>query len=72
MHVVGHQAIRVNRTTILPRKERQKTKINLPILVAEKALLAVVAPLPDMQRHLRDDNTRGSRHARSTSQDEAS
>jgi hypothetical protein len=69
MHVVGHQAVGMNCASILTREERQKAEINRAIRVAEEALLAVVAALPDVQSNLRDNNTGRSRHGISTIRD---
>ena len=62
----------MNRASILTSKKRQKSKMNQAVLIAEEARLAIVAALPDMQSHLRYNDTRKSRHGIPTDQDEIS
>jgi len=69
--VVGHQAVRMHRAIVLPCEEGKVPEVRRVIVVAEEALVAVVAALPHVQGHIWNDDAGGSWHGISTSLAEA-
>ena len=62
MDVVGHQHIGMNRHAARPRQSPKGVEIDLTVLVTEKAGGAVNAALDHVDRNLRKEEPRSSRH----------
>jgi hypothetical protein len=65
--MVGHQAERMQRTAVLAAEIEKVREIDQAIAVQEEAILAVVAPMPDVDRDIGNDEARLSRHTARTS-----
>jgi hypothetical protein len=53
--MIGHQAIRVNRATVLGREFAQMKQVQEMIAISSEARLAIVAALNDVQGDTRHD-----------------
>jgi hypothetical protein len=62
MHVIAHEAIRVEATLGPRNKPAQVKKIKLSVLDSEEAVSLVVAPLDNMHGNTREHDARASRH----------
>ena len=66
VHVVGHQAVHVDRATAVRCTFTQQRHVDEPVAVLPKAVLPAVAPLAYVQRNARHDQPRMPPHAGTT------
>jgi len=64
VHVVGHQAVRINRKSQPAAVRMEEIQIGFWIPGRVKHLLAVIATLRNVVRQARKDSTEGSGHCR--------
>ena len=64
MHVIGHQAVRVNVTPISTCKQPEMRKVSKVVGVFPETGVAVIAPLDQVQRYPREDQSRMPCHKR--------
>jgi hypothetical protein len=69
MHVIRHEAERMQRTTALAAEREKVRQIDQAVFVLEEAIPPVVAAMADMDRHTRNDEARLSRHTAKTRPD---
>ena len=64
MHVIGHQAVRVNVAPIPTCEQPEMRKVSKVVGVFPEAGIAVIAPLDQVQRYTREDQPRMPCHKR--------
>ncbi len=62
MHVIGHQAVRLERNAVVRQELCQQSQIEAAVFVAVKDLLSIVTTLGDMVRKSRSNQTKNSWH----------
>jgi hypothetical protein len=62
--MVGHETIRKDLQSKLDGVLEDELKVSLAICIAEENVISAIAPLSDMVRNSRYDNSRNSRHLR--------
>jgi hypothetical protein len=68
MHMVRHQTVGVNLKTVLLALFFKQIKIDLSIVINEKHILPIIAPLRRMMRLARDHYPCNSSHAHTLTQ----
>ena len=63
VHMVGHQTVSENFHAVIFRVRLQPVQINLPVVIGKKHVLAAVAALRDMVRHVCKNISGKSGHA---------
>ena len=63
MHVVGHQRIGVQPAAALAQRLAEPVAVGVVVLLGEKAGLAIVAALHDVQRHAIEVDAGAAGHA---------
>jgi hypothetical protein len=66
MDVIAHEAVRVQGAARAEQHPRQVEEVERPVLFTKEARTTVVAALDRVDSHARKDDSRVSRHARST------
>jgi hypothetical protein len=66
MNVIRHQAICMNKTTMLPRELAQMKHVHEAISILPEAISAVIPTLNDVNGDVGNDETRCPRHSRKT------
>jgi len=60
MDVIGHEAVGLDGDAVVAGEFPQQIEVEQAIFLTEKDLLAVVAPLRDVMRDIRDDDAVGT------------
>jgi len=66
VHVVRHQAIRVQSAPVGSKQPAEKQQVEISILLLKEAWLTIVSPLNDVHRHTGKHDAGAPRHPRST------
>jgi hypothetical protein len=66
MHMVGHQNISVDLAIIFARRVNQAIEVEAIVLLGKESRLAVIAPLDDVLRHVREIQPVSSWHGSSS------
>jgi hypothetical protein len=69
MDVIGHQTVRVYTAPHVSGELTEVEQVDLIVRVDSETGATVVAPLNDVQRNIREDQSRLSRHAQATTDD---